>query len=213
MGSHERSSGWNQQKHDWIESAFRRLFESGELSHPPFPRSPTARVLRDIHHAHNAIAGSNSEFLKPYNLTEAKFRLLMWLVIADRIGYPDGMRPSELSEFQGISRNTVSAMLKTLEAQGLIRRQDHPADRRQQIITISDDGRKLLSRAGEDYLAFVEASLDTLTEDEREQLSVLLEKLSRSIVVQRLAGHHPPVEPAIDPMAAKLEQPISDEPA
>ena len=190
MGFHERSPGSDQETYNWVESAFRRLFESDESDMPPFPRSATARVLHNIHHAHHAIAGSHSEFLKPYNLTEAKFRALMWLVMADRLGHPNGLLPSELSAFQGISRNTVSALLKSLEAQGLIERTGHPDDRRQQIISISEDGRRLLSRAGEDYIAFVEESLNTLSEDERDQLSTLLEKLSRSIVARR-SGVHP----------------------
>jgi DNA-binding MarR family transcriptional regulator len=199
MGQHDRPPTWARNRFDWIESAYRRLGERGDLN--KVPRAGTARLLHDIHRAHHVIGGSHAEFLKPYNLTEAKFRLLMWLLMADSLDHPDGVLPSELSEFQGISRNTVSALLKSLNAQGLIERKHHPDDRRQVIITITDHGRALMEKIGSEYLAFVDSTLDTLTEDERRQLSCLLEKLiivQRTLQAQALNASDPPTSDLAD---------------
>src|SRR5438128_1847013 len=51
-------------------------------------------------------------------LSWAKFRLLLDLERHETMGRTDGLLPSELSEMQGLSRNTLSALIASLEDEG-----------------------------------------------------------------------------------------------
>lgn len=97
---------------------------------------------------------------------------VLYLVQAD-----PGLRMSELSARLGVSLSTVSGVVDRLVDQGLLNRQDDPADRRQVVLRITDAGatqlelfrelnvgqfREMLSRIDEADLAVVERALHIL---------------------------------------------------
>src|SRR5438552_12370547 len=63
--------------------------------------------------------------LEDVGLSWAKFRVLMNLMRAEQDGPLAGLQPSELSERQDISRNTMSALISNLEKDELIHRELH----------------------------------------------------------------------------------------
>jgi DNA-binding MarR family transcriptional regulator len=119
--------------------------------------------------------------LESAGLTWAKFRLLMNLLHAEKHGHADGMQPSELSERQDISRNTVSALLASLEDDGLVSRELHPADRRRFLIRLTPEGRALLHAELDRQFKLVGEYLDVLTDDERQALLDHLTRLTASL--------------------------------
>lgn len=118
--------------------------------------------------------------LESVGLTWAKFRLLMNLLHAEKHGAA-GMQPSELSERQDISRNTVSALISSLEKDGFISRELHATDRRKFIIRLTPKGRDALYAQLEDQFKFVAQCFDLFTAAERQVLLNQLMRLNASL--------------------------------
>ncbi len=162
--------------HPNIRDVFKRAF--GDES---FDESPM-RLFAHVHKTYNILNTVNEDFLRPYNLTSAKFRILMWLLACDKIGYNDGLLPSQLSRFQGVSPNTTTSLLHGLEEQKLVHRVKHPTDNRKHIITITDEGRKVIDEVGPRYMEFTRRLSEGLSTEENQILVTLLNKLSHGIL-------------------------------
>jgi DNA-binding MarR family transcriptional regulator len=117
-----------------------------------------------------------------HRFSASRQSLLVRLAIAHRLGRTEGLQPSELSEHLGVSRNTVSALLKGLEEQGLIERRLHPIDRRQFLINITPAGEAMVREHAPKFAAFVSDILSVLSEEERRLLSGLLDKLLNGMI-------------------------------
>jgi DNA-binding MarR family transcriptional regulator len=101
----------------------------------------------------------------------------------------DGQSQRELSERLGIHRNVMVTVVDALEAQGMVNRKPHPADRRAFAVTLTDRARALLpeldvhGRAQEDELTA------PLSAEERATLLLLLQKVSEGLGMS--PGVHP----------------------
>lgn len=111
-------------------------------------------------------------------LSWAKFRLLLDLQRNEREGKTQGLQPSELSEMQGLSRNTISALIAGLEQDGLISRELHPTDRRKFVIRLLPEGHQLLKLKLDTEFQFLTECFSAFTPDERETLLDLLTRLN-----------------------------------
>ena len=76
------------------------------------------------------------------NVTRAQFELLRWPSI-------DGLRPGEIAQLSGLSKQTVNDLLGELERTGYIERHPHPEDRRARIVRLTSDGKELQHTAHE----------------------------------------------------------------
>ncbi len=124
-------------------------------------------------------------------LSHARMRLLTQLVIEKLQGNDAGLQPSEVSRYQGISRNTVSTLLNGLEAQGLIERHLHPDDRRQWLVRVTPEGETLVRARAPEVAAFISSLFDALTAEEQHSLMALLDKLHAGLAqrAEALASH------------------------
>jgi len=68
----------------------------------------------------------------------------------------------------------MTKRLDRLEANGLIRRDPDPSDRRGKLIALTDEGRELIDRAVEGHLANEERLLACLSPPDRKRLADLL---------------------------------------
>jgi DNA-binding MarR family transcriptional regulator len=139
------------------------------------------RQIKTISHLLRLLFG---EFRKDDTPSHARMRLLIRLEIDARLGRDEGVLPSELSQWLGVSRNTVSALLNGLEEQGLIERHLHPDDRRRIQIRLTDEGHQLVKHRAPQMGAFTHNLFDALTPEERDTLSTLLEKLLAGMVAR-----------------------------
>ncbi len=119
--------------------------------------------------------------LETSGLTWAKFRLLLDLHRSEQQGAREGMQPSELSEMQNVSRNTVSALIASLEKDGLISRELHGTDRRRFVIRLTHEGRRVLHAKLDRHFRFVTHCFDHLDAAERETLLQLLSRLNQKL--------------------------------
>ncbi len=114
-------------------------------------------------------------------LSGSRWRLLLRLLIEEELGNGAGLTPTVLSHSQRVSKNTISALLRGLEAQGLIQRALDSADLRAFRIQLTQAGRDYLHNTTPRRLEGLNRLLSGLDPQEREQLTMLLEKLQRSL--------------------------------
>jgi DNA-binding MarR family transcriptional regulator len=91
--------------------------------------------------AARALARRFDEALRPFELTNGQFSLLMSLNRPE----PPSMGP--VAALLAMDRTTLTAALKPLERRGLVNVLRDPSDRRTRILKLTADGRNLLARA------------------------------------------------------------------
>jgi len=94
-----------------------------------------------VQRAARALARRFDEELRPFELTNGQFSLLMSLNRPE----PPAMGP--VASLLAMDRTTLTAALKPLERRGLLRIKSDPGDRRSRILILTDKGRALLARA------------------------------------------------------------------
>lgn len=137
-----------------------------------------ARRVRRAAHLYETIANQD---LRDADLSGPRFGLLIRLFAHEKRNHGSGMSPTQLSQCQRVSKNTISSMLRGLEEQGLIERSLDPADRRVFRIRLSDAGRELVRTASPRHSERLNALASELTASEQEQLASLLDKLIHSL--------------------------------
>ncbi len=143
---------------------------------------PTSILLfRQVVKAHRLLTRAAEKQLEIAGLSWPKFQILLALQGNETYGPGGGLQPSELSELQGIPRNTVSELLASLEQEGLISRALHGTDRRRFVIRLTPQGRKTLkSRLGTQFRQMTK-NFSALGTQERATLLDLLTRLTQSL--------------------------------
>jgi DNA-binding MarR family transcriptional regulator len=80
-------------------------------------------------------------------------------------------RITVLAEREGVSQPAMTGLVQRLEASGLVRRDEDPADGRVSLISITDAGRDALRARRAEQDARVAAWLETLSPTERDVLA------------------------------------------
>ncbi|HEV2363336.1 MAG TPA: MarR family transcriptional regulator [Caulobacteraceae bacterium] len=117
-------------------------------------------------------------YLFKHRISEKKLDVLILIALAEakELG-EELLSPSGIAEYLGVQRTTVTGILDWLEQRGLIRRSNHPADRRRIQAFLTDAGRTLLRRSGP---ALWEGCVDLangLDDKDRRDLDRVLTKL------------------------------------
>jgi len=94
------------------------------------------------------------------------------------------MKPSTLSHYHDVRKNTISSMLNGLEENGLVERKTHPKDRRASLVRITAKGRELVETSAPQRFKFMNQAVEGLSIQERDQLILLLDKLRHSILTK-----------------------------
>ena len=95
----------------------------------------------------------------------------------------DSMTPGELAEHEKDQPPSMTRVIAVLEERGLVRREPHATDRRQVILTVTNEGRDVVQRVRRRREAWLAQRLQELTPDERQILlaaAPILEKISQS---------------------------------
>jgi DNA-binding MarR family transcriptional regulator len=94
-----------------------------------------------VRRAARAVARRYDEALRPLELTNGQFSLMMSLNRAEAPGI------SEVSDLLGMDRTTLTANLKPLERRGLVIVTVDEADKRSRLMSLTPAGRRLLAAA------------------------------------------------------------------
>src|SRR5271154_6814182 len=111
------------------------------------PSFETTLLVRDtclclhLQRAARALARRFDDALRPLNLTNGQFSLLMSLNRPE----PPGM--AAVASLLAVDRTTLTAALKPLERRGLVKVTADPLDRRSRLMKLTANGRRLLVRA------------------------------------------------------------------
>jgi DNA-binding MarR family transcriptional regulator len=95
----------------------------------------------------------------------------------------DSMTPGELAEHEKVQPPSMTRVIAVLEERGLVRREPHATDRRQVILTVTENGKDLVQRVRRRREAWLAQRLQELNPDERQILRAavpILEKISQS---------------------------------
>jgi DNA-binding MarR family transcriptional regulator len=102
------------------------------------------------------------------------------LAVLDRHG---AMTPGELAEHEKVQPPSMTRVIAVLEERRLVMRAPHATDRRQVVLTVTEEGRELVSQARRRRDAWLAKRLKELSPEERAILRAaapVLEKLSQA---------------------------------
>jgi DNA-binding MarR family transcriptional regulator len=87
--------------------------------------------------------------------------------------------PGDLAARERVQPPSMTRIVAHLEQDGLVSRERHPTDGRQQLITATDAGRELLASDRQRRDAWLAQQLDDLTPDEQAKIADVLPLLER----------------------------------
>jgi DNA-binding MarR family transcriptional regulator len=128
-------------------------------------------VVDAVLYAAHRIRTSADASLREYGLSLPAYKLLRSLENSDQ-----SMR--EVSEILHVSPRTVTDMIDSLEARGLVARGPHPADRRITLLRLTSDGRRQLAAAAALAERSHGAAMSGLSPEEQQTLRRLLDQVA-----------------------------------
>lgn len=145
----------------------------------------TVRLMDNMRRVSHALYQLGESSLASAGLTFARFRLLMGLLTSEELEGRSELNPSEISDRMGISRNTVSTLIRELEEDGLIERHLDSSDRRRFNIRLTGAGQAVVRKNASQHYHAIASCFDTLSLEEQDNLSNILSKLGSSIAAAR----------------------------
>jgi len=110
-----------------------------------------------------------------FPLTPALHRLLIY------VERNPGCRQVELAEWLDVSPVTVGRMIDRLEKQGLVRREQHPVDRRASRVVVGEGARALLDKLNAVAEVTRERAFEGVSAAQREQVFAALERIRENL--------------------------------
>jgi DNA-binding MarR family transcriptional regulator len=136
------------------------------------------RLIRIVANQFDAVV---DERLGGVGLSGPRWALLLRLMAEDWRSGGQGASPTQLSRCQNVSKNTISALLRGLEEQGLVERALDAQDRRVFRIRLTGAGQELIQATAIESIRYFNELVSGLSPAERLQLIALLGKLHGSM--------------------------------
>ena len=127
------------------------------------------RVLQASEEIRSSIEGILEE---KYQISEGK--LCVMIVLHQSV---QGIAPSALAQKAGVTRATISAMLRRMSRDGLVYSVSDEADGRGKKITLTDKGREFLDTILPGHYLRISKLMGKLSPVEQEELICLLKKI------------------------------------
>jgi Transcriptional regulators len=132
-------------------------------------------VVYNIARAYTTIENSITHFLSPYNLSPAKFNILL---AAKHSGKEKGISQHTISKILLVTTSNITRMIDKLEKDAYVERIEQKGDRRVNLIRITKKGSDLLDAIWPHYKERVDKSIGSiLSNPEKVQMNKLLEKV------------------------------------
>ena len=148
------------------------------------PIMPLAREsLLSIYHTANCIKKRADEFFRAFGLSDVQFNVMMLLGHQCR---PEvGLSQAQISEMMLVNRANITTLIDRMEKAGLVERTTAPADRRYNIVKLTDHGVSLLAKVEPLYIEEIQQA-SVLEPTEQKQLISMLEKIRRNVSERHL---------------------------
>jgi DNA-binding MarR family transcriptional regulator len=128
------------------------------------------------------------------DISGPRWALMLYLYVEEISGSPTGLTPTKLSDNRHVSKNTISALLRGLEAQGLVQRQLDPKDLRHFFIHLTPAGREMVQQNAADRIVRLNRMVSGITQEEFDQLKTLLGKYVVSLKAVRSSSMDCPLQ-------------------
>ncbi|GGP23706.1 MarR family transcriptional regulator [Silvimonas iriomotensis] len=126
-----------------------------------------------LQHVAGGFNSRMNQVLREYGLNRISFLALIMLVSSQ--GKP--LNPSDLAEATGESRANVTRICDELVAKELLSREPNPEDRRRIDLYLAPHGDELVKELLPKIQDYAFVAFKVLSDDERDQLEVILKKL------------------------------------
>ncbi|WP_433264407.1 MarR family winged helix-turn-helix transcriptional regulator [Actinosynnema sp. CS-041913] len=155
---------------------FDPIARAAELWEKRIGPSTSMAAVTSVMRVQQIIQSAVDTALKPHGLTFARFEALVLLTFARTGSLPMRVMGERLQ----LHPTSVTNIVDRLEADGLVRRNPHPTDRRTTLVEITEAGHTRREAATEAVVG-VEFGLRGLTDRQTEQLTDLLAKVRRAV--------------------------------
>ncbi|MDR2831228.1 MAG: MarR family transcriptional regulator [Methanobrevibacter sp.] len=126
-----------------------------------------------------------SKFFKKEDVGQSQVFLLKILL------KKDGITNSEIVELMDIRPSSAGELIIKLKKKGYVRDEIDPNDKRSSLIFLTEEG-KAAAKIFNNQLGMFDSFFQSITKEEQEQLSLILEKLINSINDKIPHSHHKP---------------------
>lgn len=131
-------------------------------------------VIYNIARAYTIIDNFISKFLETYNLSPAKFNILL---MVKHVGKDKGIPQQEISKLLLVTTSNMTRMIDKLEKDEYVERLHQEGDRRVNLIKITKKGSDLLNAIWPHYKEKIDNLVEsTFSKGEKNQLNKTLEK-------------------------------------
>ena len=116
-----------------------------------------------------------------YHMLALKFGLsdsAMWILCTMREANRE-LTQSEIAQEMSMSRQTVNSTIKNLEKQGYLRLEVVSGDRRNKILSFTEEGETFVKRTVDRVLSLEHQVFENLEVEEQEQITQILRKYTR----------------------------------
>lgn len=137
-----------------------------------FPDDDLRRALRRL-----VRLGS---LLEPHQHAGVSLSLSEMMALGELVDV-ESMSQQDLGQLLGLEKSTVSRLAAGLQRRGWIGRERDPANRRFYLLQLTQEGRTVADRIGQDLQTHHEQLLGALSPDEREALTIGLTGLARAL--------------------------------
>lgn len=137
--------------------------------------------IRMLANMFDSLSGQNES---EKGISGPRMGILMRLMMDEKMDIGEPLTPTVLSEFQNVSKNTISSLIRGLEEQGLVTREIDQKDKRMFRLRITDKGRDLVHEDLPQMAAIMSSLTEVLSVEEKTQLLSLLGKLKKSLIEQ-----------------------------
>lgn len=136
-------------------------------SFPDKPFNVLIQLIRVTHEVEHELTSKLSYF----GLSDRKYKILLSLLNHER-----PLNPSELADYAGVTRSTITGLLDGLEKDEFIRK-SIPEDRRKTAIHVTEKGRQVVNTLTPLYGTYITNIFSKMTKEEQLLLMDLLEKI------------------------------------
>lgn len=126
-------------------------------------------LLRRAHQRHTSIFQKR---IGDRSLTPVQFAALVKLNVLGEVSQ------NQLGRNTAMDASTMQGVIKRLASRGLIERKADPNDRRRLLLSLSEEGKKVLELAIPSGRIITNSTLSPLSDDEQKTLIALLKKIS-----------------------------------
>ena len=125
--------------------------------------------------AFTMVSRKSEESIRTFKLTSAQFAVI------EALGHLGDMTVGKLCEKMLVTGGNMTLVLDNLEKLELVERIRNPKDRRALNITLTAKGRELFEEIFVKHAEHIEKTMSVLSEEEQQQLGMLLKKLGLGI--------------------------------